>query len=75
VEIFGGVCNHVEREPVFMSGSVGWRYGILHMTREKRAVEPLLLGVAPACGCNPWLDASTSRKVHEVLCEWLQFTD
>ena len=75
VEIFGGVCDHVEREPVLVSGCVGWRYGILRMSREKRAVEPLLLGVAPACGCNPWLDAGTSRKVHEVLCEWLKLSD
>jgi hypothetical protein len=75
MEIFGSRCNHVEREPKFVSTASGWRNWVLTLSSKVCRIQSLLLSVAPECGCDPWLDARHSAEVYEALREWLKCLD
>lgn len=73
MQIFGSRCDHIEREPIFVSAATGGRDWVMRLTAKKLRVQALLFAVAPACGCDPWLDPSASRQVYESLREWLKW--
>lgn len=75
MQVFARTCNHVESKPIFVSGEAGWRYGVCILTPEIRRVQALLLAPSPQCGCNPWLDAGSSRQIYESFREWLKRLD
>jgi len=73
MQIFGSVCDHVERVPEFVSTSAGWCYWIVGLTTKKSTVQPLLLGPRAQCGCDSWLNSGTSREVYQLLRKWLEW--
>lgn len=75
MEIFGSSCDHVERVPEFVGGSTRWRYWVVSLSAQKSTVQALLLCPRAQCGCDPWLDSSSSRKVYESLRKWLKLRD
>lgn len=72
MEIFGSRCDHIERVPSLVGTHPGRRHWVFRLTAKKLTIEPLLFAVAPACGCDPWLDSGTSRDVYQCLREWLK---
>lgn len=75
MEIFGSSCNHVECVPEFVSAGSGWRYWVVTLSAKECSIQALLLGPRPKCGCDPWLNSSTSGEVYESLREWLKGLD
>lgn len=74
-QIFGRVCDHVESEPMFVSGLPRTRYWVFALTANICRVQPLLLSPTPKCGCDSWLDSRSSAEVYEGLREWLKGCD